>query len=283
MRPWSSCMPTGSRACQSTKSPIWHLQQAAIAGRDIFYDQRYRHSLEMRDLLEEVLTHADGIDPATVATLERYTKLFWINNGPYNHQTARKFTMTMAPQAFAAAVQQAAKNGAAIRLGSGESLEALLARMQPLFFDATVDPIVTQKAGDGAQDILQASANNLYSGVSIADLKGFTERYALNSRLVKENGRLREEVYKVGGRYDKQIVQIIGHLESAMPYATPAMRVALEKLVQWYRTGEDADRRAYDIAWVADKDSPIDTVNGFIEVYLDPRGVKGAWEGIVSM
>ena len=115
----------------------------------------------------------------------------------------------------------------------------------------------------------------------MADLKGFTERYGLNSRLVKQNGKLVEEVYKVGGRYDPQIRAVIGHLEAAQAFATPSMKEALAKLVQWYRTGEDADRKAYDIAWVADKDSPVDTINGFIEVYMDPRGVKGSWEALV--
>ena len=115
----------------------------------------------------------------------------------------------------------------------------------------------------------------------MADLKGFTERYGLNSRLVKQNGKLVEEVYQVGGRYDPQIRAVIGHLEAAQAFATPTMKEALRRLVQWYRTGEDADRRAYDIAWVADKDSPVDTINGFIEVYMDPRGVKGSWEALV--
>ncbi len=150
-----------------------------------------------------------------------------------------------------------------------------------MFFDATFHPMVTQKTPGAGKDILQASSNNLYAGVSTADLKGFTERYGLNSRLVKQNGRLVEEVYKVGGRYDPQIRAVIGHLEAAQAFATPSMKEALAKLVQWYRTGEDADRKAYDIAWVADKDSPVDTINGFIEVYMDPRGVKGSWEALV--
>ncbi len=115
----------------------------------------------------------------------------------------------------------------------------------------------------------------------MADLKGFTEKYGLNSRLVKRNGTLVEEVYRVGGRYDAQIRAVIGHLEAAMPFATPSMTEALAALVQFYRTGEEADRRAYDIAWVKDKASPVDTINGFIEVYLDARGMKGAWEALV--
>ena len=263
------------------KRLIYHLTQAAIAGRDIYWDQRYVHNLEMRGVLEQVVSHSAGIEPTTLDAIERYTKLFWINTGPHNNLTARKFVLTCTPEAFAAAAGQAVKNGATFATRPGESLEAMLRRMRPLFFDATVDAMVTQKTPEGGRDILQASANNLYSGVSLADLKGFTERYGLNSRLVKQNGRLVEEVYKVGGRYDAQIRAVVGHLEAAQAFATPTMKEALVKLVQWYRTGEDADRRAYDIAWLADRDSPVDTINGFIEVYMDPRGVKGAWEALV--
>jgi dipeptidyl-peptidase-3 len=263
------------------KTLIWHLYQAAIAGRDIFYDQKHRDALEMRHILEQILTHAQGIDQATLAEVQRYTKLFWINNGPYNNLTARKFVMKTTPDALAAAARTAAKNGATFTLANGEVLDAALTRLQPMFFDPSVDPIVTNKTPGAGRDILQASANNLYQGVSMADLKGFTERYGLNSRLVKRDGKLVEEVYKVGGRYHAQITEIVDHLEAAIPFATDSMATALRALVQWYRTGEDADRIKYDIAWVQDEDSPVDTINGFIEVYMDPRGIKGSWEGLV--
>ena len=263
------------------KRLVYHLTQAAIAGRDIYWDQRYAHGLAMRGVVEQILTHSVGIDAPTLAEITRYTKLLWLNSGPYNNLTAHKFVLTCTPEAFAAAAAQAAKNGATFATAAGESLEQMLTRMRPLFFDATVDPVVTQKTPEKGKDMLQASANNLYVGVSMNDLKGFTEKYGLNSRVVKQNGTLVEEVYKVGGRYDAQIRAIVGHLEAARAFAPPAMQEALTKLVQFYRTGEDADRKAYDIAWVNDKNSPVDTINGFIEVYLDARGVKGAWEGLV--
>jgi dipeptidyl-peptidase-3 len=263
------------------KTLIWHLYQAAIAGRDIFYDQKHRDALEMRHILEQIITHAQGVDQATLAEIQRYTKLFWLNNGPYNNLTARKFVIKASPEAFAAAARTAVKNGATFTPAHGETLDAALVRLQPMFFDPNVDPIVTNKTPGPGRDILQASANNLYQGVSTADLKGFTERYGLNSRLVKRDGKLIEEVYKVGGRYDAQITEIVTHLEAAIPFAPDSMAAALRALVQWYRTGEDADRVKYDIAWVQDKDSPVDTINGFIEVYMDPRGIKGSWEGLV--
>jgi dipeptidyl-peptidase-3 len=113
------------------------------------------------------------------------------------------------------------------------------------------------------------------------DLEGFQERYPLNSRLTKQNGKLVEEVDRVGGRYGAQISAIIQHLEAAIPYATEPMAKALRALITFYRSGETKDREAYDIAWVQDKASPVDTINGFIEVYLDARGIKGAWEALV--
>jgi dipeptidyl-peptidase III len=263
------------------KTLVWHLYQAAIAGRDIFYDQKHKDALEMRRIVEQIVSHAQGIDAAALADIQRYTKLFWINNGPYNNLTARKFVLKITPDAFANAARAAAKNGANFGAPSGESLDAQLARLQPMFFDPNVDQIVTNKTPGEGKDILQASANNLYSGVSLADLKGFTEKYGLNSRLVKRGGTLIEEVYKIDGRYAAQIAEVVKHLEAAVPFASEPMANALRALVQWYRTGEDADRAKYDIAWVQDKASPVDTINGFIEVYLDPRGIKGGWEALV--
>jgi len=263
------------------KTLIWHLSQATIAGRDIYIDQKHPDALEMRGVLEAILTHPQGIDPPTLAEIHRYTKLFWINNGPYHNLTAQKFVLKTTPQALAAAARSAAQAGAAFPEAEGESLDALLARLQPMFFDPAVDPIVTNKTPGPGEDILTASVNNLYSGVSMADLKGFTEKYPLNSRLVKQNGRLVEEVYRINGRYAPQIAEIVKHLEAAIPYASDPMANALRALIQWYRTGEDADRMKYDVAWVQDKESPVDTINGFIEVYLDARGIKGSWEGIV--
>ena len=263
------------------KTLIYHLYGAALAGRDIYYDQRYESNLEMRDVLEEIVTHPVGIEERTLAAIWTYTKLFWINTGPYNNLTARKFVLRTSPEDLAAAAEQAAVNGARFPLRAGESLPDLLARLARCFFDPEFDPIVTSKTPRAGLDILQASANNLYRGVTMADLEGFQERHPLNSRLVKKDGQLVEEVYRVGGRYDTYIREIVRHLRAAVPFATPSMAKALEALIQFYETGETDDRVAYDIAWVHDKDSPVDTINGFIEVYMDARGVKGAWEALV--
>ena len=251
------------------KALIWHLYQAALAGRDIFIDQKHKDALEMRGIIERIVANPQGVDAATLAEVQRYTKLFWLNNGPYNNLTARKFVLTCTPEALAAAAKVAGADPAAVT------------RLQPMFFDRAVDAIVTNKTPGAGKDILLSSANNLYSGVAVADLTGFDEKYGLNSRLVKQNGKLVEEVYRVDGRYGKYLTEIVKHLEAAKAFAEPPMAKALDALVAFYRTGDVKDREAYDIAWVQDKDSPVDTINGFVEVYLDPRGVKGSWEGLV--
>jgi len=265
----------------SERTLIWHLTQAAIAGRDIYYDQRYAHGLEMRDVFEAILRHPDGVDSGTLDEITRYAKLFWLNSGPYNNLTARKFVLTCTPEAFARAAAAAAAAGATFPTREGETLDQLLVRLQPMFFDASFEPSVTTKTPPAGEDILTASYNNLYVGVSAAEAERFEEHYGLNSRLVKRDGQLVEEVYRVGGRYDGQLRQVVSHLEAAVPLATEPMAEALRALITWYETGSALDRRAYDIAWVQDDESPVDTINGFTEVYLDPRGVKGAWEALV--
>ncbi len=265
------------------KMLAWHLYQAAIAGRDIYYDQRYAHSLAMRDTFEAVIRHPEGVDPEALAHIQKYAKLFWINSGPFNNLTARKFVLGGTPQQFKKAVVQAAANGAKLPTHEGETPAALCDRLEAMFFGEHFDPIVTNKSPGPGNDILACSANNLYVGVTMADLEGFEEKNGLNSRLVKDpDGSLREEVYRVGGMYDAQIRHIVKHLAAAIEYADEPTAAALSALIRWYTTGDDADRKAYDIAWVADQNAPIDTVNGFIEVYMDPRGVKGSWESVVS-
>ncbi|HUU36208.1 MAG TPA: hypothetical protein VMW48_19220 [Vicinamibacterales bacterium] len=260
---------------------LWHLYQAALAGRDIYYDQRYRYGLEMRDFLETLVLHDAALPPNVAAEVWRYTKLFWINSGCYNNLTARKFVMTLSPEALVQAAQAVAAAGGAFRLRPGESVQHLAQRLAPLFLDPAVDRMVTQKSPGPGGDILRDSANNLYSGVSVEDLDGFIEEYPLTSRLVKRDGVLKEEVYRIGGLYGEDLERIVAHLEAAIPLATPQFGAALQALIQWYRTGSETDRMAFDVAWVQATDSPVDTMNGFTEVYMDARGIKGAWEGIV--
>ncbi|MGE0392703.1 MAG: peptidase M49 [Vicinamibacterales bacterium] len=263
----------------------YHLYRAAVAGRDIYYDQRHRNALDMRLVLEQILSRADrlALDPATLAELTRYTKLFWLNSGPYDNLTAQKFVLRLTPAALAAAAKAALEKGAEFAFQDGASLDAGLKRLEPMFFDPRFEPIVTNRNPPPGQDILTASANNLYAGgVSMADLKGFTERFPFNSKLIKKaDGTLAEHNYGPAALYFREIKEVIKHLTAAAAVAPAPTARALNALVRWYETGSQADRTAYDIAWVQDSSAVVDTINGFTEVYLDPRGVKGAWEGAV--
>jgi dipeptidyl-peptidase-3 len=263
------------------KTLVWHLYQAALAGRDIYYDQRHRFNLGIRLLLEQIIRHPDGVPPDTLAELTRYTKLFWLNTGPYNNLTARKYLLNLDRKRLIEAMEVAAINGADFKLEKGESIAKRVERYARMFFDLDFEPMVTCKTPGDGQDILASSANNLYAGVTMADLEGFEEKNQLNARLAKRDGALVEEVYRVGGLYDREITEIVGHLRNAIPLAPEAFANALQALVKWYETGLESDREAFDIAWVQNRDSAVDTMNGFIEVYMDARGMKGAWEGIV--
>jgi len=260
---------------------VWHLYRAALAGRDIYFDQRYRHNLAMRDILEEIVTHSGGLDPEIRDEITRYTKLFWINSGPYNNLTARKFVLRLSFDQLVAAAQSAARHGARFSLDGHASIASLIREFAPMFLDPDFDPLVTCKTPGAGRDILTASANNLYDGVSAADLAGFAERHPINSRVVKRDNVIVEEVYRIGGRYDAEISGVVRHLRAALAHAPDSLAAALDALIRWYETGEESEREAFDIAWVQNRDSVVDTMNGFIEVYMDARGVKGAWEGVV--
>ena len=263
------------------KTLVWHLYLAAIAGRDIYYDQRHRHNLGIRHLLEQIILHPDGVPADTLAEITRYLKLFWINTGPYNNLTARKFLLNLDRRRLTAAMEIAAGNGADFGLEHGETIASRVEKYARMFFDPDFEPMVTFKTPGEDQDILESSANNLYVGVNMADLEGFDERHPLNSRVVKRNGSIVEEVYKIGGLYDRELRRVVEHLRNAIRFAPEPLANALEALIKFYETGDDADREAFDIAWVQNRDSSVDTMNGFIEVYMDARGMKGAWEGLV--
>jgi len=265
----------------------FYLHRAALAGRDIYYDQTGRDNLEVRDLLEEVLTHPRQVAPATLQSLHAYLKLFWINNGNHNDRTRRKFVPAFAFEDLLAAARAAARDGAGIRLALGETLEAKLGRLRRTIFDPDFEPLLTCKTPPPGQDLLTCSSVNYYEGLTLADLRGFHETHPLNSRLVRgRDGRIVEEVYRAGrgdlppGRYATQLLMMSGFLEKARAYAEPRQAAVLGDLIDYFATGDPEAFRRYSIAWVQE-DLPVDTVNGFIETYKDPLGRKGAYEGLV--
>lgn len=269
------------------KTLAYHLYRAAIAGDRIAYDQRYAHNLAIKDLLEGILEHADGVDAPVLDALRQYTKLFWIHHGVHNAITARKFVPTFTPEELAAAARKAQQNGAALCAPAGEEcLTALLERLRRPLFDADFEPYTVQKTPPEGQDILTASANTFYEGVTMADLRGFRDRYPLNSRVTKRGGAVAEQVYRAGGNgaepglYAAELGRVVRHLRDALPFANESQRRTLEHLVRYFETGEPQAFRDYNIAWVAE-DPPVDAILGFIESYGDARGAKGTWEGIV--
>lgn len=266
----------------------YHLVQAAIAGRDIYLDQRFAYNLPLRWVLESLYLVKDALEPETAAEVERYTKLFWVHSGIHDNHSTQKQLLRLSWEQFAAACEVAERAGHPLGIQQFAPLHDLR-EVYAVMTDPDTFRSVTDKSTEHGNDPLQSSCNNLYVGVSSKDLEGFVERYGLNSRLVKQDSKLVEQVYRCGdgraippGRYAEPLAKINEHLRAALPYAPLPTQAALRKLIRYHQTGDLHDWRDFNIAWVQDRDSVVDFTIGFVEVYLDPRGIKGSWEGIVS-
>lgn len=270
------------------KALAYWLSMAAIAINPIDYDQNSVYGLREKHLLEQIVTHPGDIDPATLKKIKDYTKLFWGNHGNHYAFTSQKFLPDFTPEELKAASEQALKNGAA--LGSAAELGKELDELNKPIFDPNFQPMLTVKNPKNGEDPLEASGENLYEGVRLSDLTGFQEKYPLNSRLVKRNGELVEEVYRAGtpdgkippGLYAKELGNAIRYFRRAIPYADAPQKKVIEDLIRYYQTGAPADWLQFDKDWVRDN-AAIDFTNGFIEVYKDPRGMKGASQAWVTV
>lgn len=264
----------------------YYLSRAALAARDIAIDQHHRNALEIRDILEGIVTHQAGIPKDVADAIVTYTKLFWINNGPYDNITSRKFVVQCTQEEFKSAAQKALDNGADLGLGS-DGLDATLGRLAPVLFDANVEPMMTNKTP--GSDWIKESAVNFYEkGLTRRDVEQFIQsgrqKNDLNSRLVKERGRVVERVWRAGGNgvepgmYAADLEASIYYMEKAIPYAANEYQAeTVRKLIRYFRTGDLEDFRQYNIHWVSDT-ATIDMIHGFIEVYLDPMGLKAEFE-----
>lgn len=266
------------------------LTQASIAIDPINYDQNSKWGLRQKALLEEIVRHGQGVSPAALRKITDFTKLFWANRGNHNEMTAQKILPEFSFEELQAAAAQAARNGG-FKSKKASEVEAELAALRLSLFDANFEPTITAKSPQGKLDILQASANNFYSGVSVADLRGFQEKYPLNSRLVKNAaGQLVEEVYRAGtpdgaipaGRYAVYLKKANEYLEKARAVAEPEQATAIAALIRYYQTGDPADWVKFGIAWVQNN-ARVDFANGFIEVYRDARAAKGTSQSFVSI
>lgn len=270
------------------KLDAYWLCRAAIAVNPIAYDQNSVYGLREKHLLEVILTHPAGINASMLKKITDYTLLFWGNLGNHNSFTSRKFVPDFTPSELKFAAEQARRNGA--RLGTAAQLDRELAELERPLFDPSFQPMLTVKNPPKGEDPLQASANNSYSGVTLKDLVGFIERYPLNSRLVKRHGKVVEEVYRAGtpdgkippGLHAHELGLAIHDLEAALSYAPASQQKVIQDLIRYYQTGAHADWIQYGIDWVQDKTNP-DFSSGFVEVYKDPRGQKGAIQGLVTV
>jgi dipeptidyl-peptidase-3 len=269
------------------KQLAYHLYQASLAGRDISFDQNHRLALSLRHNLNQVLAHPAGLDAGLLNSVRHYAKQVWISNGPYFVRSKRKIAPNFSLEQWQGALQNAKRQGAQLKDPENGDLAKLM-------FEPKFEPLVTAKSPPRGQDILTASANNYYLGVRLSDIRGFKERYPLNSRLAKRNGELVEEVWRAGrkgtadqrpapaGLYANELKQVCKHLRTALPFATPTQADTLGHLIDYFETGESQSFDRSNIAWL--RDNPrVDLILGFIESYKDARGIKGEWEGIVSI
>ena len=228
------------------------------------------------------------MNPQALRKITDFTKLFWANRGNHNDNDRAEIPARIhlrGPEGGAAS----RRNGG----GSGPEAESRreLDALKPSLFDPNFEPTITAKSPQGNRDILQASANNFYQGLSLADLKGFQEKYPLNSRLVKTaSGKLVEEVYRAGtpdgkvppGRYARYLKKANEYLDKARAAADPEQAEAIAALIRYYQTGDPADWLAFDAAWVQNN-ARVDFANGFIEVYRDARAAKGTSQSFVTI
>ena len=274
------------------KTLIYYLQEAALCGRDILWDQNGRYNLRIRKILETVYTDYAGdrsCDDFKNMTL--YLKRAWFSNGIHHHYGSEKFVPGFSQAFFRAALKSVDKQK--LPLKKGQTVDELCDEVFPVIFDPTVMPMRTNKA-DGQDLVLTSAANYYGEGVTQAEAEDFYNSrkdpsdpqpvmFGMNSRLVKENGKITEKTWKVGGLYGQSIEKIVYWLEKALPYAeTPEQTAAMKKLIEFYNTGNLKTFDAYSILWLKDVNSLVDFTNCFTESYGDPLGMKASWEAIVN-
>ena len=273
------------------KELIYYLSEAALEGRDILFDQNGKYNLQIRKLLEAVyVSYSGDRNNPEFQGLEVYLKRVWFSSGIYHHYACDKFVPAFSPEFLRECIEQV--DVASLPLKDGESVQAMCDKLFPVMFDPKVMPKRVNQA-DG-EDLVMTSAANYYEGVTQDEAEKFYAMqkvaadtnpvmYGMNSRLVKKYGVLQEEVWKLDGMYGEAIQKIIFWLEKAETVAeNEAQREVIRLLIDFYRTGDLKTFDTYSIAWLKDTDSKVDFVNGFIESYGDPLGMKASWESIVN-
>ena len=273
------------------KTLVYYLSEAALEGRDILFDQNGKYNLRIRRLLEAVYTGYQG-DRATdgFRALEVYLKRVWFSNGIHHHYACDKFVPGFSETYLRELVDSV--DVSCLPLEEGETVETMCGKLFPVIFDPSVMPKRVNQAD--REDLVATSAANYYEGVTQKEAEDFYGEmkarggdrpvmYGMNSRLVKEDGMLKEQVWKADGMYGPAIRKIVGWLEKAETVAeNDTQRKVIRLLVEFYRTGSLKVFDEYSIEWLKDTASQVDFVNGFIESYGDPLGLKASWESIVN-
>ncbi len=261
------------------KELVYYLSQAALCGRDIIFDQNGKYNLAVRRTLENIYLTYDGKkEGADWQAFEIYLKRVWFSNGIYHHYASEKFLPEISQEYFKELVKNSDQSKFPAR--EGQTLEQLIDELMPVIFDPKVMPKKVNLAE--GEDLVVTSAVNFYEGVTEKEVEAFYKgmkqpdadhplSFGLNSKLVKENGKVLEKTWKIGGGYTEAIEKIVFWLEKAITVSeTPEQKAALIKLVEYYKTGDLKTWDEYNVLWVEDLKSDIDVVNGFIETYEDP-------------
>ena len=285
-------VPEYDRLSLDQKKMLYYLSQAAQMGRDILWDQNGKYNLQIRQLLEKIYTSFNGDkESKDFKAFEKYLKQVWFGNGIHHHYSTDKFRPEFSQSFFESAV--AALPDSDLPLAKGETREQMMEVLIPVIFDPTV--MAKRVNQDGTQDVVATSASNLYGdGVTQAEVEAFYDAmknpndetpvsYGLNAKVVKEDGKLKEEKYHLTGLYGRAIAEIIYWLDMAKSVAeNDAQKAYITKLIDYYITGDLRLFDEYSILWAEDTKSDIDFVNGFIESYGDPLGMTGSWESYVN-
>lgn len=273
------------------KELIYYLSEAAHCGRDILFDQNNKYNLTIRRTLEAILLSYDGDrDSEDFKNFEIYTKRIWFSNGIHHHYSMDKIMPEFSEEFFGELI--ANSNYELMPLKAKENEIDLITRLVDVIFSE--EEQAKRVVLNPEMDIIATSANNYYESVTQQEVENFYKHLdkgdidrpistGLNSKLVKENGRLKEKVWKVGGMYTEAIEEIVFWLKKALPVAdSDLQKQALTKLIDFYKTGNLNTFDKYSILWVKDLDTHVDVINGFIEVYGDALAIKGSWESVVN-
>ncbi|MBM3436347.1 MAG: dihydrofolate reductase, partial [Bacteroidetes bacterium] len=273
------------------KKLIYYLSEAALCGRDILFDQNYKYNLKVRKTLEEIYKNYEGErETQDFKAFVVYLKRVWFSNGIHHHYSSDKIVPDFSPAYFTELISKS-QNGK-FPLETGQTISEFIPQMVSVIFDPGIAP--KRISLDSSRDLIKASACNFYDGVTQAEAEDFYQKmkdpadstpvsYGLNSKLVKKNGTLQEDVYRAGGLYSVAIEKIIFWLVKASSVAeNPQQKTVIEKLIEFYKTGDLNIYDEFNVLWVTDLQSRIDFVNGFTEVYGDPLGMKATWESVVN-